>query len=143
MANLAELMKGRVEDLVKGPPTMPIGDYPAVISKFELTAARNAEQTPILRIHARLLGWPADDSIDEAQKGVIENITQRSVWCDYWMPLDYKYGRLCQQCGITGEITEQTNYELVGKEVLAAVKHQISKKTGETWAVAQQLIGTA
>jgi hypothetical protein len=143
MANLAELMKGRVEDLVKGPPTLPIGDYPAVISKFELTQARNAEQTPILRFTARILGWPADDSIEESQKALIENITQRTVNCDYWLPLDYRYGRLCQQCGITGEITEQTNYELVGKEVIAAVKHQISKKTGEVWATAQQLIGTA
>ena len=143
MPNLAELMKGRVEDLVKGPPTIPIGDYPSVMSKFELTAARNVEQTPILRWHVRLLDWPADDSIDESQKAPIENITQRTVNCDYWLPLDYRYGRLCAQCGITGEITEQTNYELVGKEVLASVKHQISKKTGEVWAVAQQLIGTA
>jgi hypothetical protein len=142
MANLAELMKGRVEDLVKGPPTLPIGDYPAVISKFELTQARNAEQTPILRFTARILDWPADDSIEESQKAVIENIANRTVNCDFWLPLDYKYGRLCQQCGITGEITEQTNYELVGKHVLAIVKHQISKKTGETWAVAQSFIGT-
>jgi hypothetical protein len=143
MPNLAELMKGRVEDLVKGPPTIPIGDYPGVISKFELTAARNAEQTPILRMHARLLDWPADDSIDESQKALIENIAQRTVWCDYWLPLDYKYGRLCQQCGITGEITEQTNYELVGKHVLVTVKHQVSKKTGEVWAIASALIGSA
>jgi len=142
MANLAELMKGRVEDLVKGPPTIPIGDYPAVISKFELTTARNAEQTPILRFTARLLDWPADDSIEESQKSLIENIAQRSVNCDYWLPLDYKFGRLCQQCGITGEISEQTNYELVGKHVLATVKHQVSKKTGEIWATASTLIGS-
>jgi hypothetical protein len=32
---------------------------------------------------------------------------------------------------------------LVGKHVLATVKHQISKKTGEVWAVAQSLIGSA
>lgn len=143
MPNLAELMKGRVEDLVKGPPTLPVGDYPAVISKFELTAARNEEKTPILRLHARILDWPADDSIDEAQKAQIENITSRSIYCDYWLPLDYKYGRLCQQLGITGEISEQTNYELVGKQVIATVKHQISKKTGEVWAIASQLIGAA
>lgn len=143
MPNLAELMKGRVEDLVKGPPTLPVGDYPAVISKFELTAARNEEKTPILRLHARILDWPNDDSIDEAQKAPIENIAQRSVYCDYWLPLDYKYGRLCQQCGIAGEITEQTNYELVGKHVLATVKHQISKKTGEVWAIASSFVGTA
>lgn len=140
MPNLAELMKGRVEDLVKGPATIPVGDYPAVVTKFELTQARNQEQTPILRIWVRLLEWPTD--IDADQKEEIGDIAKRSIYCDYWLPLDYKYGRLCQQCGITGEITEQTNYQLVGKHVLAAVRHQVNKKTGDIWATASSLIGS-
>ena len=142
MANLAELMKGRIEDLVAGPPTLPEGDYPAVLQKFELMAARNEAKSPILRWTARIVGWPDDDSIDEGQKSRIDNIATRSVSCDYWLPLDYKFGRLCQQCGLSGEINEETNYKLVGKHVLAVVKHQVSKKDpNQVWATAQSFIG--
>jgi|SRR5215469_7926479 len=140
MANLAELMKGRVEDLVKGPKPLPVGDYPAVLTKFELTQARNEEKTPILRWTARILDWPSD--IAEEDKAGIEKIETRTISCDYWLPLDYKFGRLCQQCGLKGEITEQTNYELTGKQVLAAVRHTVSKKTGEIFAAAQSFIGS-
>jgi hypothetical protein len=142
MANLGELMKGRVAELLKGPVPVPVADYPATITKFELVTARDGRDSPILRMWVRLLDWPKDDSVSDQQKAAIENISQRSLYCDYWFPLDRRYAQLCKGCGIEGDISEKTNYELVGKHVLAIVKHQVSKKTGETWAIATSLIGS-
>jgi hypothetical protein len=142
MPNLADLMRGRIDELAKGPPTIPEGDYPAVIQKFELTEARNTEKSPILRLTVRLLDWPDDDSIEDTQKERIEDISKRTVACDFWFPLDYRYARLCQSCGIEGDITEQTNYELVGKHVTAQVKQQVSKRTKEVFSTAVSLTGS-
>ncbi len=143
MPNIAELMRGKVEELVKAPPALPIGEYPAIIRKFEYTTfegkGENAGKSyNKLRVSAQLSGWP-ESGVDDDQKGDII-ITQRSISCDYWLPVERRLAVLFQQCGITGDVHEGTPAELIGHRVLALVKHRVDKN-GEPVAFADAFIG--
>lgn len=140
--NLAELMKGRVEELMKAPKAPPIGDYPGVIKRFEPPVEFESKGVTYhkMRIWARLLDWPSE-GIEESEKEGID-ISRREVPCDYFLPVQRDFALLCHQCGITGELTEQTPYELIGKPVLVVLVREASKKNkDEVFAKASKLIG--
>ena len=144
MANLAELMRGRIEDLVKAPKAPPLGDYPGVIRKFEPVEfqGKDGKDYAKLRLSVGLLGWA--EGVPESERLGIEDITRRVVSCDYWLPVGRDFALLCQQCGLSGEISEQTPYELIGKPVLVVLQHEVSRRNkDEIFVTASKLIGTA
>lgn len=148
MANFAELMKGKIEDLMKAPPALPIGDYPGVVRKFEFRSFEGTDKTTgekktfhKLALTVGLLGWPDSFDPEQIAESRVENITQRITVKEFFLPPGRDFAKLCQECGITGEVDERTPGLLVGQHVLACVKHRADRKTGEIFAFADSLIG--
>jgi hypothetical protein len=140
----------------KRPKALVAGSYPAKIKKWEV-GDKNQNQTPYVRFHLALLGWPesADDS-DKFQEGqdagqlIPIDLSKRQLSADVYIrnrdgsDAMYKIDDLLRSCGIEPDGTtpyEQLLPRLEGVDVLADVAQYINQKTGEAGNQVNRIVG--
>lgn len=129
----------------KKPPTLEIGDYPAVVRSYELGESKQ-NKTPFVRVNLTLTGWPEGA---EPQAGV--DLGKRQQRKDYYLTDDalWRLDDFLRSCGIdlgtesAPRAYEETLAELSGKDVIATVEHYVNQQTGEIGNQVGKVAGVA
>lgn len=102
MVDFNALLNKPAADYYK-PKVLPIGLYPAVISRVLFDTMPNKNKTAYCRFEIKLLGRPEDDSIPEEEwineDGTQVNVNGKGMRCDYWLTPEstYRLAALIQQ----------------------------------------------
>ena len=140
----------------KKPPTLPPGDYQAVIKSFA-PGDDNQNKTPYIRFIVGLMDWPADapDEWSDAQEdGTVVTVTRgdvelskRQMRRDYYLTEDslFRLDDLIRSCGIeaAGRAYEEVLPEMIGQQVLATVKQGLNQQTNKIFVNIDKLTGVS
>ena len=138
------------------PPTLPAGDYPAIIKSFEY-GDNNTNRTPYVRFAIGLTDWdqnvPDSWSQADAQGNLTEvsksdvDLSRRQLRRDYFLTDDayWRLDELILSCGVVpnGRSYEEVIPELVGSPVLAEVQQYLNQRSNETGNQIGRLTGTS
>lgn len=128
MPDFSQLLRKPIAE-AKRPPCLPIGDYPAKISRYELGESRQ-NKTPYVRLHVALTGAP--DGMDPSDLDGID-LSKRQMRRDFYLTEDayFRLAELIKSCNIEAEDFETAVPHLVGCDVLAEVQQYINQQTSE------------
>ena len=137
--NFSHLLKTPISQ-TKKPPTLPAGDYPAIIKGYEFGETRSAKKTPFVKFGVGLLDWP--ETVDLEQRQGI-NLQSRNLSVDYYLTEDAKWrlAAFLQQCDVGTDDFEEGIVNAVGKHVVAVVKQRLNEQNNETIAFVDSLVG--
>ena len=125
----------------KKPPTMPAGDYPAVIKAFE-TGDNNKNKTPYVRFQLGFQGFPPDVEQEDID-GI--DLSKRQMRADYYLTEDamWRLDELLRTMGLdmTGKSYEEILREAVGQEITAVVVQGLNQQTNEIYASVSKVFG--
>lgn|SRR5215510_1842712 len=153
MVDFSQLLKKPAGE-AKRPPTLPVGDYPAVIKGYEVGDS-NRNKTPYFRFPIVLQDWPKDSSdewtvVDHEGNASLANkadvdLSKRSMRMDFYVTDDalWRFDDFVRSCGINpaGRPYEEILPELVGQPVLAEVQQYLNQQTNETGNQIRKLVG--
>lgn len=127
----------------KRPKALAAGNYSARIKGFEV-GDKNQNQTPYVRFHLALTGWPdtvdESDKLQEGQDGqpVPIDLSKRQLSGDIYIrnrdgsDAMYKLDDFLKSCNVAlGASYEETLPRVVGCDIIADVQQYINQKTGE------------
>lgn len=151
MVDFSKLLK-RPAGLAKRPDPLPIGDYSAVVKKWEV-GDQNQNKTPYARFSIGLTDWP-DDMPEELKvdgDGKEINLASRQMNKDYFLrsrdegavdPL-WRLDEFIRSCGIDpeGRQYDEILPDLIGQQVVVQVAQYTSQRTGEVGNQIGQMAG--
>lgn len=134
----------------KKPPALVAGNYPSIISKFEVDD-KNKNKTPYVRLSVKYTGWPdsvaEDQRLQEGPNGMEPiDLSKKQGRRDYYLTEDaiYRLDELLHSLQI--EMPEGTTYEavlpqLVGKHVIAEVTQRMNEQDNSIFNDIKSLTG--
>lgn len=129
MPDFTELLK-QPAGQAKKPPALDVGNYPGIIKSFEVDN-KNKNQTPYVRFHVGLTGWPADSEPQTLDGGEPIDLTKRQMRRDYYLTPDalWRLDEFLRNMGVdlSGRGYDEVLPELVNQPVLVSVKQYLGK----------------
>lgn len=149
MVDFTQLLKRPAGQAPK-PKALPIGNYPGVISKFELLPApAGKDYQMIVRIHLGLTGWPDGISEDETLQPMGDgtskpiDLSKKQLRRDYYDNSMYRLDELIKSCHIepNGQSYEEILPQLIGAAVVVDVQQYMNQNTNEVGNQVGKLTG--
>lgn len=137
----------------KRPPALPKATFPGKVKGFEL-GDKNKNNTPYVRIHCALTGWP--DGIDEAdrfQEGengqrIPIDLSKRQLHRDiFYKNVDgsdatYRLDDFLKSCNLElGAPYEEILPQLAGADILIDVDQYVNQQSGEVQNQVNRVVG--
>lgn len=140
MVDFTSLLKKPAGQAVK-PPALDAGNYPGIIKSYE-TGSANKNNTPYVRFHVGLTGWPEGA---EAAEGV--DLSKKQMRRDFFFTDDamWRLDEFIRSCQIepNGRSYEEILPEVVGHPVVAEVQQYMNQTSNEIGNQIGKLVGAA
>lgn len=117
------------------PEALNVGDYPGVISGYEMGEARNEKKTPFVRFGLKLIGWPEGAEPQTKKDGSPMEVNGKTLRRDFYLTDDamWRLDELLRGLGIDleGKSYLEVLPMTVGSQVLVEVRQYLNQQTNE------------